>query len=64
MDNRKIGVFDSGLGGLTVVREMQKLMPEVKSMEKGLKESYDWYKENRELVRVKPLIQYIDEKIN
>lgn len=28
MDNRKIGVFDSGLGGLTVVREMQKLMPE------------------------------------
>lgn len=28
MDNRKIGVFDSGLGGLTVVREMQRLMPE------------------------------------
>ena len=28
MDNRKIGVFDSGLGGLTVVREMKKLMPE------------------------------------
>ena len=28
MDNRKIGVFDSGLGGLTVVREMQKMMPE------------------------------------
>ena len=28
MDNRKIGVFDSGLGGLTVVREMRKLMPE------------------------------------
>ena len=28
MDNRKIGVFDSGLGGLTVVREMQKLLPE------------------------------------
>lgn len=28
MDNRKIGVFDSGVGGLTVVREMQKLMPQ------------------------------------
>ncbi len=28
MDNRKIGVFDSGLGGLTVVREISKLMPE------------------------------------
>ena len=26
-DNRPIGVFDSGLGGLSVVREMQKIMP-------------------------------------
>lgn len=26
-DNRPIGVFDSGLGGLTVVREIMKLMP-------------------------------------
>lgn len=46
------------------VTEMQKLMPKVKTMEQGLKESYDWYKENRELVRVKPLIQYIDAKMN
>ena len=28
MDNRKIGVFDSGLGGLTVVREMENILPE------------------------------------
>ena len=27
-DNRPIGVFDSGLGGLTVVRELQKIMPQ------------------------------------
>jgi len=27
MDNRAIGVFDSGLGGLTVIREMEGLMP-------------------------------------
>ncbi|MBO4889103.1 MAG: glutamate racemase [Firmicutes bacterium] len=27
MDNRAIGVFDSGLGGLTVIREMGNLMP-------------------------------------
>lgn len=27
MDNRPIGVFDSGMGGLTVVKEMQELMP-------------------------------------
>lgn len=27
LDNRPIGVFDSGLGGLTVVRELEKLLP-------------------------------------
>lgn len=27
MDNRPIGVFDSGLGGLTVVKEMMRLLP-------------------------------------
>lgn len=27
MDNRPIGIFDSGLGGLTVLKEMRKLMP-------------------------------------
>ena len=27
MDNRPIGVFDSGLGGLSIVRELQKLLP-------------------------------------
>ena len=27
MDNRPIGVFDSGLGGLTVVKELKKIMP-------------------------------------
>ena len=27
MDNRPIGVFDSGLGGLTAVRELQRLLP-------------------------------------
>jgi glutamate racemase len=27
MDNRPIGVFDSGVGGLTAVREIRKLMP-------------------------------------
>ena len=27
MNNRKIGVFDSGLGGLTVVREMERFLP-------------------------------------
>ena len=28
MDNRAIGVFDSGLGGLTAVRRLHALMPQ------------------------------------
>lgn len=28
MDERPIGVFDSGLGGLTTVRELCRLLPE------------------------------------
>ena len=28
MDNRPIGVFDSGLGGLTVVKELQQILPQ------------------------------------
>ena len=27
MDNRPIGVFDSGVGGLTAVRRMHEIMP-------------------------------------
>ena len=27
MDNRPIGVFDSGLGGITVVKELHKQLP-------------------------------------
>ncbi len=27
MDNRPIGIFDSGLGGLTVVKELERIMP-------------------------------------
>lgn len=30
MDNRAIGVFDSGLGGLTAVRELRKVLPDEK----------------------------------
>ena len=27
MDQRPVGVFDSGVGGLTAVRELRKLLP-------------------------------------
>ena len=28
MDNRPIGVFDSGVGGMTVLKELRKKMPQ------------------------------------
>ena len=28
MDNRPIGIFDSGLGGLTAVKALRELLPE------------------------------------
>ena len=28
MDSRPVGIFDSGLGGLTTVRELRRLMPQ------------------------------------
>lgn len=30
MENKSIGVFDSGLGGLTVAKEIMKLLPNEK----------------------------------
>lgn len=39
------------------------LMPDVKSLEQGLKESYAWYRNNKEQVTRKPLIEYIDNNL-
>ena len=43
------------------VSKQQELMPEVKSLELGLKQSYEWYKNHKELVRRKEYISYIKE---
>lgn len=45
------------------VTKMLSLMPKTKSLLSGLKEEYAWYKENKEAVLRKPLIEYIDENI-
>ncbi len=42
------------------VTEMQKLMPDITPFEKGLKESYEWYKTHKELIKTKPYIEFID----
>ncbi|MCH5325000.1 MAG: NAD-dependent epimerase/dehydratase family protein [Eubacterium sp.] len=46
------------------VTEQNKLMPHTKPLAAGLRESWDWYKENRGLVRVKPLIDYIEKNLS
>lgn len=43
------------------VGKMLKLMPDVKSLEEGLKQSYEWFRENRNEIRRKSLIEFIDK---
>lgn len=45
------------------VTAMLKLMDNLKPMEKGLSESYEWYGNNRELIRRKPLIEFIENNL-
>lgn len=45
------------------VTEMIKLMPDVKPIERGLSESYDWFSKNREAVRRKPYFEFIEKNL-
>ena len=45
------------------VTKQNELMKDTIPLFEGLCESYDWYKNNRELVRRKPLINYIKENL-
>ena len=47
---------------LDVTRQTQ-FMPDVKSLETGLKQSYDWYRNNRELIVRKDYLQYIKNNL-
>mgnify|MGYP001048814052 CR=1 FL=1 len=38
-------------------------MPDVKSLETGLNQSYDWYRNNRELIVRKDYLQYIKNNL-
>lgn len=46
------------------VTKQQKLMSDVKLLEQGLKESYEWYKNHKELVRRKNYISFINKNFN
>ena len=46
------------------VTKQQKLMSDVKPLEQGLKESYEWYKNHKELVRRKSYLSFINKNFN
>lgn len=45
------------------VSRQQRLMPDVKPLDEGLRESWEWFRGHREDVVVKPLKEYIDSRI-
>lgn len=45
------------------VTKQTKIMPDVKPLETGLRQSYEWYKNNRELVIRKDYLQYIENNL-
>jgi len=45
------------------VTKQYALMPDVKPLEEGLKEAFEWYKEHADLVNKKPLFDYIDRNL-
>lgn len=45
------------------VSAMLELMPEVKPLEEGLRQSYEWFSENRELIVRKPLLEFIGNSL-
>lgn len=46
------------------VTKQTELMPDVKSLENGLMESYQWYKNNKELIRRKCYIDNLNTEVN
>lgn len=45
------------------VQKQCALLPERKSLRDGLRESFAWYRKNKELVNKKPLLRYIEESL-
>ena len=41
----------------------KKILPATKDLYEGLKESYEWYKKNKEQVKKKNFIEYIDQTL-
>jgi len=44
MDNRPIGMFDSGIGGLTVLKEVKRILPNEEIIFRRYKKISLWFK--------------------
>ena len=45
------------------VTKQQELLNTTKPLEEGLKEAFDWYRENRDEVNKKPYMEFIDKNL-
>ena len=45
------------------VKAQTALMPDVKPLAEGLRESYEWFRQNRDAVMRRPYVEYIDTNI-
>jgi len=64
MDNRAIGVFDSGIGGLTVVKELMKILPNEKIVYFGDTARVPYGSRSEETIKKfsKECISFLDKK--
>lgn len=51
-------------GYILDVTRQQKLLPALTPLEEGLRRSYEWYRHNRDKIRRKPFMEYIDKYID
>lgn len=47
MDNRPIGIFDSGVGGITILKEIQKRLPNENYIYLGDTKNFPYGEKNR-----------------
>ena len=59
MDNRPIGIFDSGVGGITVLKEIQKRLPNENYIYLGDTKNFPYGEKSREEI-VKFAIQNVE----
>ena len=59
MDNRPIGIFDSGVGGITILKEIQKRLPNENYIYLGDTKNFPYGEKNREEI-IKFAIQNVE----